>query len=98
MNERTIITKHSGTLGQSFFVTTGSTTHSELAVPRRVSKSKKRDRKDLVAAVYAYIKAVRALGRTIVNSKEIANALDVSVKDVEQAAKQLKERGVKPFK
>ena len=48
------------------------------------------------AAVYAHIRAIRALGRTKINTAEIARALDIGIKDVERALDNMKEKGVKP--
>lgn len=46
-------------------------------------------------AVFAHIKALRKLGQTRVNTREIAAALKLPNAVVEQAAAQLKEEGVK---
>jgi hypothetical protein len=47
-------------------------------------------------AVFAYIKALRALGKTRVNTREIADALDLPRTLVEQAVTRLRDEGVKP--
>ena len=51
--------------------------------------------KDVEAAVYAHIRAVRALGRTVINSAEISNALAVPVAEVEKALVRLKAKGIR---
>jgi hypothetical protein len=46
-------------------------------------------------AVYAYIRALRALGRTKVGTVEIARALDIPMEEVVNAITTLKAKGVK---
>lgn len=46
-------------------------------------------------AVYAHIQAMRSLGRTSINTADIAKALSLSRAQVERAAANLRERGVK---
>lgn len=46
-------------------------------------------------AVYAYIQAVRALGRNQLNTTEIADALSIPVVEVNRAVSSLKRKGVK---
>jgi hypothetical protein len=46
-------------------------------------------------AVYAYIRAIRALGRTEINTDEIAAALSLPVSEVNSAVSALKKKGVK---
>lgn len=46
-------------------------------------------------AVYAYIQAVRALGRNRLNTSEIAEALSIPVLEVNEAISSLKKKGVK---
>lgn len=53
------------------------------------------NRKPLEDAVYGYIRAVRALGRTSVNTTEIASALGLPLGAVESALSALRDRGVK---
>ena len=50
---------------------------------------------DIEAAVYAHIKALRALGRTTINTEEIATALSIPVASVNGVIAKLKEKGVK---
>lgn len=52
-------------------------------------------RKGVQNAVYAYIRAIRALGRTQINTTEIAEALSLSVAEVNHAISSLKKNGVR---
>ena len=54
-----------------------------------------RDAKRVENAVYAYIRAVRALGRTKLITAEIADALSLSTVEVNEAISSLKEKGVR---
>jgi DNA-binding MarR family transcriptional regulator len=56
--------------------------------PIRASKS-------VQNAVYAYIRAIRALGRTQINTSEIADALSLSIAEVNRAISSLKKNGVR---
>jgi DNA-binding MarR family transcriptional regulator len=56
--------------------------------PTRASKS-------IQNAVYAHIRAIRALGRTEINTSEIADALSLPVAEVNRAISSLKKKGVK---
>lgn len=47
------------------------------------------------SAVYAYIRAVRALGRMQVNTTEVASALSLAVSEVNRAIASLEKKGVK---
>ena len=51
--------------------------------------------KNIESAVYAHIQAVRALGRTKVNTVEIAKSLGLSLAVVDKTLKSLKEKGVR---
>jgi hypothetical protein len=51
--------------------------------------------KELENAVYGYIRALRALGRTEVTSTEIAQALGISTTAVQQVLSSLQKKGVK---
>jgi hypothetical protein len=46
-------------------------------------------------AIYAYIRAIRALGRTNVNTLDIADALSLTPAEVNRALSSLKKKGVK---
>jgi len=54
--------------------------------------------KAVKAAVLSHIKALRALGHTRVNTREIASALNLRPLLVEQAVAQLRDEGVKVAK
>ena len=54
-----------------------------------------RRKKGLENAVYTYIQAVRGLGRKHINTVEIADALSLSVDDVNRVVSSLKKKGVK---
>jgi len=47
------------------------------------------------SAIYAYIRAIRALGRTKINTSEVADALSLSVAEVNRAISSLKKKGVR---
>lgn len=46
-------------------------------------------------AVYSHIRAIRSLGRTRINTAEIAMALSIPQRDVDRAVASLRGRGVK---
>jgi|HubBroStandDraft_5_1064220.scaffolds.fasta_scaffold1207243_1 hypothetical protein len=46
-------------------------------------------------AVYAYLRAIRALGRTGINTGDVAMALSLPVGDVNKALSALKKKGVR---
>ncbi len=46
-------------------------------------------------AVYAHIRAIRALGRTQINTAEVADALLLSVAEVNRAISSLEKKGVR---
>ncbi len=50
---------------------------------------------DLEKAVYTYIRAIRALGRTRANTSEIANALGITISEVGSTLAALRKKGVK---
>jgi hypothetical protein len=54
-----------------------------------------RNHKAIEAAVYSYIQALRALGKTQVNTAEIARALGLPVSNVDQVVPKLNEKGIK---
>jgi transcription initiation factor IIE alpha subunit len=51
--------------------------------------------KDIQGAVYSHIQAIRALGRTDINTEEIAKALSIPVVSVNSVIAKLKEKGVR---
>jgi DNA-binding MarR family transcriptional regulator len=58
---------------------------------RRSSRSLARERN----AVYSYIRALRSLGKTRLNTSDIAEALSLSIEQVNRAIRALEEKGVK---
>ena len=52
--------------------------------------------KKIEAAVYSHIKAIRALGRTVINTVEIDESLSLPIEDVNRIVSRLKEKGVRP--
>jgi hypothetical protein len=71
--------------------TTGSTITSYVAGVRPTFVKDKK----IVDAVFGYIQAVRALGRTTINTIEVARALNLSPSDVERTLSSLSKKGVK---
>ena len=59
------------------------------------SRSRHKVSKNTPAAVYAYIRALRSVGRTTVSVDEIAEALTLSAATVYAALRALRNRGVK---
>ena len=51
--------------------------------------------KNIITAVYSHIRAIRALGRTRVNSADISDALEIPRKEVDKAIRELTDKGVK---
>jgi hypothetical protein len=59
------------------------------------SKSKRRLDAKIVKAVYMHIRAIRTLGKSRVDTVDIAQALNVSVDDVNRTLRALRKKGVK---
>jgi len=79
-------------------LSTDSTAREQFSVP--ISNSPRVRRTTLSSArvqnaVYAHIRAIRALGRTKINTAEVADALLLSVGEVNRAISSLKGKGVK---
>ena len=77
-------------------LSTESTTKEQVQanyVPRVRRPS--RASKNIQNAVYAHIRAIRALGRTEINTSEIADALSLPVAEVNRAISSLKKNGVR---
>jgi predicted Rossmann fold nucleotide-binding protein DprA/Smf involved in DNA uptake len=77
---------------------TGANT-SPINVIRSDSKAyatpKSEGSKDVQSAVYAHVRALRALGKTTVNSADIARSLGLSIREVESALIRLEKKGIK---
>ena len=69
--------------------TSGNVMVSPSPSPPPVSK------KQLQNAILAHIQAIRTLGRTEINTQEIADALCISVQEVNDALEVLKKQGVR---
>jgi hypothetical protein len=79
-------------LSTEFATTKGQFQVNDLpAVHRTKGGSSKR----VQNAVYAYIRAIRTLGRTKINTTEVADALSLPVAEVNGALSSLKKRGVR---
>lgn len=72
-----------------------SVTEQEIPVDTTQVGHPKRSDKNTENAIYAYIKAVRALGRVTVNTIDISEALSIPVSDVNRAIHALEKKGVK---
>lgn len=75
-----------------------STTREQFQVdntPRSHVRRPIRASKRVQNAVYAYIRAIRALGRTKINTSEIADSLSISTAEVNRAISALKKNGVR---
>ena len=78
---------------------TTSTSTTAFRVDRPVVARDEKDRaqelRRIEAAVFSHIKALRALGKTLVNTAEISDALSISRQEVERAIKGLEQKGVR---
>jgi hypothetical protein len=88
--------KSSNTLSQ-LILSTESTTSGPVQWSGEpvLSHRRRRVRKSVENAVYAYIRAIRALGRTKISTGEIAEALLLPIEDVNSALSSLKRKGVR---
>ena len=90
--------KDSKTEPISTISTPSNSTSTTLLFEVELSRTPSRRRsvpKKVENAVYGYIRAVRALGHTYVNSLEVARALSLPVTDVEAAMQNLSDKGVR---
>jgi hypothetical protein len=76
-------------IGSASSSTSGYVMASPSPSPTPASKKK------LYLAILSYIKAIRTLGRTEINTQEIADALSISVRDVNDALEVLKKQGIR---
>ena len=75
--------------------TSGSVTfRTSIPLPAR----QKRDDRNIQSAIYAYIRARRALGETTISVSDIARGLELPPSEVARAVSALRGRGVKPLK
>ena len=86
---------HSSTL--SHLVLSAETTTSGLVPVSDVPHTRHRGRvsKSTENAIYSHIRAIRALGRTEINTNEIASSLSLPVSKVNRAVSSLRKKGVK---
>jgi hypothetical protein len=68
---------------------------AQMGSPHSAKRSGESASKKIENAVYAHIRAVRALGRTQINTDEIAKALGLTVAEVNNTIASLRARGVK---
>jgi len=77
-------------------IVTGTSTQSNYSVEIPAAKrGADRSANMVQSAVYAHIRALRALGKTSVNTVEIAEALNISQKATIRAIRELSNKGVK---
>jgi hypothetical protein len=69
--------------------------HTPPVIPKKIEA---KDKQDLESAVFAYIQAMRAMGRNKLNTVDIAQALGCKPSDVEQTLASLRPKGVKKAK
>ena len=86
-------------VGTHFFGVTSSVSTEQTPVPVSTEDplERKVESKSIENAVLAHIRAVRALGREQINTVEVAEALNLSVRKVNSVLDQLKKRGVRPL-
>ncbi len=73
-----------------------STTSKRVSLTKPSSRSAHvRLEKKSEKAVYAYIQAIRTLGRKQVNTEQIADALSMPIGEVGRAVRSLRKKGVK---
>jgi hypothetical protein len=73
---------------------TTSFPQTSVAESHKASVRPKHDDK-IERAVYSHIQAVRTLGRTKINTSDIADALSLNVSDVNRAVTKLRAKGVR---
>ncbi len=82
----------------SLVLSTDSATNATVEVGEDVAPRSARathEGKSVENAIYAHIRAIRALGRDTINTIEIAEALSLTVPEVNRAISALEKRGVK---
>lgn len=82
-------------------LSTDSAAREQFTVPMsnsqrsRVHRSPRSTSERVQNAVYAHIRAIRALGRTQINTADVADALSLSVAEVNRAISSLGKKGIK---
>lgn len=72
-----------------------SVSTGEFVVVQTIGIPPKKKKKNIERAVYAHIRAMRALGRTRTNTAEIASALGINPGRVLEAVRNLQAKGVR---
>ena len=98
MTQQPLTTVGSGSSKQVRILTSGTSSSDSQFVRGAGDRRPTRSNKDIEGAVYAYIRAVRALGKTSVNSVDISRALSLPLGRVDQALQGLKGKGVRIIK
>lgn len=79
-----------------FVLSSDSASGETIPIHKALSpRLKTRVRKNVENAIYSHIQAIRALGRTDINTTEIADALSLPVYIVNEAISSLERKGVK---
>lgn len=96
-NARNGVAEIRSSTGSIGVLTSGTSTSDTIhhASSGRATRPRKAQATPIEDAVYAYVRALRALGRTTVSTSEIAQALSVPPSHVEAALGNLIARGVK---
>jgi hypothetical protein len=76
-------------------LSTESTTPRQVVVGDAPRVRRPRTNKSVENAVYAYMRAIRALGRTKITTTEVAGALALTVAEVNGVLSSLRKRGVR---
>ncbi len=90
-----IYSSNNSTSGSVSIIDAGNSFPNSQAVPETKSRHASSGNGKIERAVYAHIRAVRALGRTRINTSEIADALSLKVSEVHRAVERLKNKGVR---
>ena len=96
MNARRVTIVSSGT-ADSLQIASPSRTGDSIQVGSvgGIRQTKPKTEKEIEGAIYSHIRAIRTLGKTKINTQEIAESLSLSVKDVNRAIMRLKNKGVR---
>lgn len=89
-------TKARGTVAYTGATSVGTAINVESGAMRRQSSGQARaDARNVESAVFAHIQALRALGKTKVNTADIAKALGLRTDLVDRTVSELRNKGVK---
>ena len=87
--DRILLTGVPSASGTQVSVTVSNVRH------KAARKAARKKRQRFESAIYSHIRAMRALGRTRLNTAEIAEALSLSIDEVNRAVSSLKKKGVR---